>query len=112
VLGSLPTFKEPAIDELPEYFEDKEGGIRQAIRQVTKAIAFARWRKGNEDLCKEAFKKIVGEYAEQPDIASYREGEIGVLPLVPKQASFFRLQCNEGGDFIWTQLSSPSRGAG
>lgn len=81
-LGSLPTFKEPAIDELPEYFEDKEGGIRQAIRQVTRAIAFARWRKENEDLCKEAFKKIVGEYAEQPDIASYREGEIAELPLL------------------------------
>jgi len=32
--------------------------------------------------------------------------------LVPKQASFIRLQCNHAGDFIWTQPSCSSPSAG
>ena len=32
--------------------------------------------------------------------------------LVPKQASFIRLQCSRAGDFTWTQPSCSSRLAG
>ena len=34
------------------------------------------------------------------------------LPLVPKQASFIRLQSSQAGDFTWTQPSRSSQWAG
>jgi len=82
VLGSLPDFAEPRTDELPKCFTDKEGGIRQTIRRINRAIAFARWRKENDALCKEAFKRIIGEYKTEPGVASYKEDEIAELPLL------------------------------
>lgn len=34
------------------------------------------------------------------------------MPLVSKQASYFKFQCNRADDFIRTQLSRPGRLAG
>lgn len=60
-LGALPEFREPEIEGLPKCFGECKGGIRKAISRITRAVAFARWRKVNDEGCKEAFEKIIGK---------------------------------------------------
>jgi len=67
VLRDLPPFKEPETPDLALRFGDGDGDIRQAVRRVTRAIAFARWRQNNKDHCKKAFRTIIGEATSPED---------------------------------------------
>jgi len=69
----LPPFAEPPAITLPTCFAENGGRLAQAIGRVTRAVAFARWRKDNDKACKDAFAKIIGkakprgETAKSPD---------------------------------------------
>jgi len=60
-LSSIPTFSESGKPILPACFGDGGGDLGKALGLVTRAIAFAQWRKANQQACAEAFKAIVGE---------------------------------------------------
>lgn len=90
-LGSLPSFTEPFIATLPACFEDKEGGISQAIRRVTRAVAFARWRQDNDVLCKEAFANIIGKTPPGEETAIASETPVEKRPLCQRLAALDRM---------------------
>ncbi len=73
---SLQNFKEPKEIDLPDYFKDSKGGLKQAIGRIIRAIAFARWRHVNGAKCKEAFIKIVGKLtpADKIEISDFSNG--------------------------------------
>ncbi len=68
-------FEEPDTVELPGCFEDNEGGLREAIGRVRRAIAFSRWRRKNTAECAKMFRKVIGT----PEETQYADGQ--PLPL-------------------------------
>jgi len=59
-LDRLPPFAEPGAITFPRCFGENGGPVVQAVCRVTRAIAFARWRRKNDAACKDAFARIVG----------------------------------------------------
>jgi hypothetical protein len=90
-LGSLGEFKEPAKKKLPLCFGNGQDGIRNAIDRVARTVAFARWRKENEEKCKEVLKKIIGVAGEGVEKPAYTEADIENLPLWDRLVELERL---------------------
>ncbi len=61
----MPAFEEPGVPELPEGFgRPGDGGIGDALARLTRALAFARWRKREAAACQVAFALVVGPAAD------------------------------------------------
>ena len=55
----MPAFVEPTIPRLPDSFS-ANGPLAQTMGRLVRAVAFARWRRINADVCKTAADAIIG----------------------------------------------------
>ena len=90
-LGALNAFQEPVEPAIPECFEDKEGGIRQAMRRVGRAIAFARWHRENRDSCDAACTSMIGEPGAWRETAASPDGPVAMWPLAARVVALERM---------------------
>ncbi|MBN2285921.1 MAG: AAA family ATPase [Tissierellales bacterium] len=60
VKKDIAAFNEPKKLEFSEYFVEKCKNLYDSLRRLNRAIAFAEWRKNNDEECKNAFKKTIG----------------------------------------------------
>lgn len=90
-MGGLSPFTEPFIPMLPACFEDKNGGIKQAIRRVTRAVAFACWRQDNDAASKEAFANIIGKVTPSEETPIAPITPVEKWPLCQRLAALDRM---------------------
>lgn len=60
VKKEIAGFEEPQDLVFSEYFIEKCKDLHVSLGRLNRAIAFAEWRKKNDDDCKEAFKNTIG----------------------------------------------------
>jgi hypothetical protein len=86
----MPAFNEPAVAAFPAGCGGS-GHMLTAVRRLGRAVAFARWRRGHDKVCREAFASIVGE----PDDCGQEEltpaGPGDEQPLYERLTSLDRL---------------------
>lgn len=62
-VSELPVFQEPHVPVFAGTFGNTGTALARAVQRVTRAIAFARWRRVNDAACHAAFVHIIGQPA-------------------------------------------------
>jgi hypothetical protein len=75
-------FEEPSSTIVPESVSSVSSELGNAIARVKRAIAFAYWRRTNEDLCRESFLKIIGKDSDISDTCNLGDANLKNLSLV------------------------------
>lgn len=87
VFETLPPFDDPQLPVLPSCFGDDGGLVAVAVRRVTRAIAFARWRSQHASPCAAAFRKIIGQAIPGAEPRRPPQGQIDDWSLADRLAS-------------------------
>jgi hypothetical protein len=80
-LAALPQYHEPEQLKFSEYLVAHCPDLCTSLVRINRAIAFARWRSANEDRCKEAFGRIIGDVSREGRPETTQEREPGSMPL-------------------------------
>ncbi len=81
-LRSLGTFVEPPAPNLPADLKADHEPLFDAIKGLQRTIAFARWRKANQEACGVASRAIIGTKDSIPDMSVVGETDLKDRPLL------------------------------
>jgi hypothetical protein len=66
---SCPQFNKPQMPSFPDCIKEKEGGIRQILKRIVRAIEFAKWRKNNRDWCSRLFEILINQLRDENELS-------------------------------------------
>jgi hypothetical protein len=93
-IAALPQYHEPEQLNFSQYLLERCPGLCTLLTRINRALAFARWRSANEERCREAFGRIIGDVSGERCDAAARERELDSMPLLDCLQTLDRLNKN------------------
>ena len=82
VLATLPEYREPAQLSYSDYLSENCEDLCKSLVRLKRALAFAQWRRENDEGCKEAFERIIGKRSTDMESGTDEEPESDSMPLL------------------------------